>query len=239
MPAHARLSLTCPEHPFFATLNSMVSQFLDGNKMLVNPWFMAWALLTSVFLSGCSWLSPRLFPATVLPATPNPAFIPPLEDQAVWLQIVDVVDDYFRIQVEQPVQRRAEVMLEGRLETTYRPGASLLEPWRPDSSPGFERWQSTLQSIRRKGIVTVRPRPNGYEVEAIVLKELEDVDRNQESGSASTAIRHDGTVIRTENDLEADQITLGWIPQGRDFALEQRILMDIVGRLSGPITTKP
>ncbi len=165
---------------------------------------------------------------------PNPAALPPLEDQFVWQQVVDVVDDYFRVAREQPVQNSNGVTLEGRLESAYRIGAGLFEPWRRDSTVGFERLQSTLQTIRRRATVVVRPSPAGYDIEVIVRKELEDVDRNQGSGSASASMRHDGTVVRTDSIVDSKQTTLGWIPQGRDPTLEQVILRDIVGRLTGP-----
>ena len=99
----------------------------------------------------------------------------------VWSQVVDAVDDYFRITREQPVQNSDGIILDGRIETSYRIGASLLEPWRKDSTAGFERLQSTLQSIRRRCIVIVRPRGAAYTIGVVVQKDLEDTDRSQYS----------------------------------------------------------
>ncbi len=184
---------------------------------------------------GCgSLLGPKPPPAPPALIIPNPAAIPAREDQFVWLQVVDVVDDYFRIVSEQPVQNRDGLTLEGRIETAYKIGAGYFEPWRRDTTPGFERLQSTLQTIRRRAIISVRANGAGYDIEAIVLKELEDVDRTQRSGASAATQRHDGTVVRTESIVDAEQTTLGWIPQGRDASLEQVLLRDIVGRITGP-----
>ena len=185
-------------------------------------------------VAGCGRLLYRF--STPVPETfiPNPVDLPPVEDTFVWLQVVDVADDYFRIQREQPVQNRPELVLQGRLETSYRIGASLLEPWRKDSTAGFERLQSTLQSIRRRATIVVQPTATGYSLEVVVLKELEDTDRSQDATEGASAIRHDGTVLRKDDLIEGVPSTLGWIPLGRDASLEQVILQDILGRVTQP-----
>src|SRR6056297_638256 len=128
--------------------------------------------VTSVVLivaaAGCGQLAYRLDRRPPEQFIPNPLELPPADDQFVWSQVVDTVDDYFRIAREQPVQNSSRMLLDGRLETSYRVGASVLEPWRKDSTAGFEALQSTLQSIRRKATVIVRPRGAGYSVEVIV-----------------------------------------------------------------------
>ena len=164
---------------------------------------------------------------------PNPLTLPPAEDTFVWLQVVDVVDDYFPIRSEQPVMNRGEMVLEGKLESSYRPGATLTEPWRKDSVGYFERFQSTLQSIRRRAIVSVRPIGAGYEIEVIVQKEVEETDRSQDA-IADMPTRRDNTVSRREASAGNQPLTIGWIPLGRDAALEQAILQDILGRITQP-----
>lgn len=184
--------------------------------------------------NGCGQLRYRLH--TPVPETfvPNPIELPPVEDHFLWLQVVDVVDDYFHVQSEQPVQSKASIVLEGKLETSYRIGASLLEPWRKDSTAGFERLQSTLQSIRRRATVHVRPHAGGYTVEVIVVKELEDTDRSQDATEGVTTRLEAGSVYRNPNAGTTAPNTLGWIPLGRDATLEQVILQDIVGRVTKP-----
>ncbi|WP_237607138.1 hypothetical protein [Roseimaritima sediminicola] len=183
---------------------------------------------------GCGRLAYRLSTPVPEQVVANPVDIPPVADDFLWLQVVDVVDDYFRIQRERPVQNHPGLVLEGRLDTSYRVGASIFEPWRKDSTAGFERWQSTLQSIRRRATVFVRPQGSGYVLEVVVQKELEDTDRSLEATEGLASVRSDGTVERSTDSLPQAPTTLGWIPLGRDVALEQVILQDILGRLQQP-----
>jgi hypothetical protein len=186
---------------------------------------------------GCGRLLYR-FSSPVPPTiVPNPALLPPNDPGFVWSQVVDTVDDYFRVVREQPLQASADIQLEGRLETAYRTGSSIFEPWRKDSTKGFERVQSTLQSIRRRATVTVRPQPSGYALMVRVDKELEDVDREQFASEAAASFRHDGTVLRTSDLVAEDPVTLGWISLGRDVTLEQQILQTIIGRCTTPDST--
>jgi hypothetical protein len=188
---------------------------------------------------GCGSLLYRFQSRPPQQYVPNPLTLPPAEDLFVWLQVVDVVDDYFRIRSEQPVQNRGDMVLEGRLETTYQIGASTAEPWRKDSTDGFERLQSTLQSIRRRAFVFVRPLGAGYEVEVIVQKELEDTDRSLDASAGSATASRDNTVGRRRRAVaDNSPVTLGWIPLGRDESLEQRILQDILGRVTQQDTNR-
>lgn len=216
-------------------------------------------LVLLVCVGGCRQLGYRLSNAPTDKFVPNPIQITPNKigpatDGQVWNQVVDTVDDYFRIAVQQPVVSRGGLIVDGRLETAYQVGGSLFEPWRKDSTSGFERLQSTLQSIRRRAIVTVRPavassgglnassasgsfersvvQVDGYVIEVVVTKDLEDVDRAQGTTGSTVAARHDGTIVRRDDAGGDSPITLGWISQGRDSQLEQRILNQIVERLS-------
>lgn len=192
-------------------------------------WLLLAFLVTS---SGCGQILYRV--KNDLPDTfvPNPLELPPAEDDFVWSQVIDAVDDYFRIAREQPVQNADGIVLDGRVETSYRIGASVFEPWRKDSTAGFERLQSTLQSIRRRAIVTVRPNGAAYSIEVVVQKDLEDTDRTHYATESASAIRHDGTVVRKGDSYDDSPQTLGWIPLGRDTSLEQVILRDIFGRIT-------
>ncbi len=132
------------------------------------------------------------------------------------------------------MQNSDGIVLDGRIETSYKIGASLMEPWRKDSTAGFEKLQSTLQSIRRRAIVTVRPQGAAYTLEVIVQKDLEDTDRSQYATESSSARRHDGTIVRRNDGFGDSPQTLGWIPLGRDTSLEQVILNDIFSRITQP-----
>jgi hypothetical protein len=186
----------------------------------------------AIGLGGCSSVLYRFGRPPPPKRLPNPVSLPGLPAEFVWQQTVDVVDDYFSIHREQMVQNRGPLQMEGRIQTVPKVGSSMLEFWRRDSTPGFERLQSSLQSIRRRAVVTVRPQGGAYDVEVVVFKELEVVDRSQASTEAAAAVRHDGTVVRSESLLNSQPITLGWEPLGRDISLEQQILADIIGRVT-------
>ncbi len=198
------------------------------------PCVIPFCFASLCFLMGCGQLVHRL--TTDVPETfaPNPLELPPASDAFVWSQVVDSVDDYFRIAREQPVQNSDGMILDGRLETTYQVGSTMSEPWKKDSTPGFERLQATLQSIRRRAIVTVRPNGAGYVLEVIVQKDLEDTDRTQFATESTQTQRHDGTLVHEKDRIEDTPQTLGWIPLGRDTSLEQVILRDIFGRITQP-----
>lgn len=185
-------------------------------------------------LSGCGQLAHRFITISPDNYVPNPLDLPARSDQFVWQQVIDTVDDYFQISREQPVVNRQGMALEGRLETAYRIGGSILEPWRKDSTAGFERLQSTLQTIRRRAIVTVRPTGTGYAVEMVVQKELEDTDRTQYATETTAGVRHDGSRVSRQDSFDDSPQTLGWIPMGRDTSLEQTILADLFGRVTQP-----
>ncbi|MEZ6135665.1 MAG: hypothetical protein R3C53_12215 [Pirellulaceae bacterium] len=170
-------------------------------------------------------------PPVSVPLT-NPHHIPAADPDFLWNQVVDSVDTYFRIKSEQPVRRSNTNWIEGRLSTYPEVSGTTLEPWRRDAARGFERLQSTFQTIRRTATVRVIPEDAGYSIEVQVLKEQEDVDQSQVASAGSAAQRHDGTIIRNENQLRQLPLTLGWFEIGRDRELEQRIMSEIIGKLT-------
>ncbi|MDA7914766.1 hypothetical protein N9Z64_00810 [bacterium] len=190
-------------------------------------------LILGLFCSvGCRQFRYRFRNAPPEQFVPNPLDLPAAPDAFVWSQVIDAVDDYFPIIRETPVQNADGFILDGRVETAYAIGASCFEPWRKDSTPGFERWQGTLQSIRRRAIVTVRPRGPGYTIEVVVQKDLEDVGRSVTATESSVGVRYDSSIERRGRLVEGTTDTLGWIPLGRDSSLEQVILTDIFGRIT-------
>lgn len=181
---------------------------------------------------GCGLWRVRHANTAALPAPlENPLLIPPLDRELVWNQLVDAVDDYFRIEREDRMRMVGGVLMEGRIETFPTIGSTLLEPWRTDSTPGYEKWHATLQSIRRRATIRVIPAAGGYLVDVAVHKELEDLDKPEHATAGGATLRHDGTIVRQEGPPGRYSVTLGWIPIGRDHTLEQRILTDLVARL--------
>lgn len=165
----------------------------------------------------------------------NPLYVPPINRDFLWDQIVDTIDDYFRIERERRVQEVGGVLTDGRLDTYPTIGSTLLEPWRKDSTPGYERLHATLQSIRRQASVMVTPDPQGYFVEVIVDKQLEAVDQPEHSSEGTATFRHDNSLTSrraAKDKREGRSFTIGWTSLGRDVSLEQQILQEIRARVA-------
>jgi len=164
----------------------------------------------------------------------NPLFVPVGDREFLWSQIVDTLDDYFKIKREERVRLVGDVWLEGHIETYPTEGSTILEPWRKDSTPGPEKLHATLQSVRRYAFVRVSPSPTdgGYLLHVAVHKQLEDVVAPEHATVGRASVRHDNSLVDEETSPLAAPTTLGWIPVGRDVSLEQRILGEIQGRVT-------
>lgn len=171
-------------------------------------------------------------------ATENQLFVPVSDREFLWNQVVDEVDDYFKIRREERVRLIGNVLTEGQIDTFPQIGSTKLEPWRHDSTRGFEKLHSTLQTVRRRAVVRVIPASNGYLVDVVVFKELEDVVQSEHASAGDMTLRYDDSLTRYQQNGE-DQArvgfgrsTLGWIPLGRDHSLEQQILANLRGRMT-------
>ncbi|MBL8813470.1 MAG: hypothetical protein JNM43_25110 [Planctomycetaceae bacterium] len=123
-----------------------------------------------------------------------------------------------------------ESKLEGVIETSYRAGSSVLEPWHPDSVGLENRLESTLQSIRRK--VTVNMQSNGTGtmlVNVRVDKEIEDlpgIAANYEGGATFNEAQ---PLNRDLSQVVGQSGPSRWLSLGRDPLLENKILSEIRG----------
>jgi len=166
-------------------------------------------------------------------ACANPVFIPVGNQDLAWEQIVDVVDDYFRVERESRVQTVGNVVTEGRIDTFPQVGATWLEPHRPDSTGWDNRWESTFQTIRRQAVLRVIPQQGGYLVDAVVNKELEDLARPENSTAGAATFRNDNSLpSRLDETVIRTRFSKNWIPQGRDIMVEQQLLAEIQARLT-------
>ncbi len=185
---------------------------------------------------GCAQ-APVDGPAPGMPcavAQNNPAFLPVADPHLAWETVVDTVDDYFKIEREEPVRQIGGTLTEGRLDTFPQVSPTLLEPWRPDATGRYERLENTLQSLRRRAVARVIPTQGGYLVDVAVFKELEDVVQPERATAGKATFRYDDTLRHVVNPIGEQQITEGWIPQGRDPLLEQKILADLLSRATTP-----
>jgi hypothetical protein len=183
------------------------------------------------------------------PPSPGTAVvIPPLDAEVVWMKLVDVTDDYFKVRSEQRVVFANGVPTEGRIDTYPQTGATILEPWRGDSVGWRERLESTVQSIRRIGTLRMSPDPNGWRIEVVVDKELEFMPRPMKATTGGATFRNDDSLYRYGSPLQtlgqqvgdqprpvaAPTPNAGWIPMGRDPLLEQRMLTKVLAKLGVP-----
>lgn len=161
----------------------------------------------------------------------NPLAVPLVPRELVMDEVADEVDDYFRVLREQRIRLTDNILTEGWIDTEPKIGSTLLEPWRNDSSPGFELAHSTLQTVRRWARVRVIPNGYQYLVDVKVYKELEDLLEPENATTSSRTYGYDSSLYQDRNAPLISPPNRGWIPMGRDFALEQRILANIQQRI--------
>jgi hypothetical protein len=167
----------------------------------------------------------------------NPSLVANPSHEVVWDQVADVISGYFRIEKEQRVRIVGNVFTEGRIDTYPRGGATLLEPQRRDSVGAYNRWESTLQTIRRTAHLRVQPAPveGGFLVEVVVEKELEALPKPERTTARSTSFLSDSSPRGIGSIKPTKAEPSEWIPLGRDIALEQAILAKIHARLDPPV----
>ena len=176
-------------------------------------------LCVSIFISAGCLSSPPKVPVT------GGSAVQISDDQrdSVWERAVVVLNrNHFQV--------ARESKLEGIIETDYRGGSSLLEPWHPDSVGFQNRLESTLQSIRRRVTINLQSSGAGIMTVAVrVDKEIEDLP--------GLAANYEGGATFSENqplNRDLDQVVgqsgpSRWLPVGRDPLLERKILSEIQG----------
>lgn len=178
--------------------------------------------LCAVAITGCASFG---VPVETQPAA-NPFLLPigtsPQSFENTWERCVDVLHQYkFAIQRE---NRPA-----GTIETEYKVGAGVLEPWHPDSVNAAARLESTFQSIRRKVIVRIIPDDEGagFLVGIEAFKEREDLPAGvANTRGGSTFNEYDPDTLDHSRAIGKAPIS-GWIPLGRDLALERDLLQSL------------
>jgi len=207
---------------------------IQNPKSKIQNQLLQTLILLTITIAGCGRLPLLNREPPPLPVfLDNPLLMPTGDADFLWDQLVDSIDDFFPIDREDRLKVIGDNVTEGRLETFHITGATYLEPWRGDSAPGYERLQSTFQSIRRRATARVTLGQGGYLVEIIVTKELEDLYQPEQATVGGSTLRHDGSVVRTEVRPGSGPATLGWIALGRDVQLEQRLLSDVYARVAG------
>lgn len=184
-----------------------------GASMRVRP--ILCLLLLALLASGgsCTYL-PWQRPA---PTAANPVFVPAANMDVLWERTIDVLHYYpFFIVIEDRPN--------GVIETDFKVGSNIAEPWHKESVNLYERSESTLQSIRRKVLVTIRPADGGYLVSVEAQKQLEDSVGLAANAPAPANFEENQPLQRDMNLISPKIAPSGWVPVGRDYPLEQDIL---------------
>ncbi|HMB06799.1 MAG TPA: hypothetical protein VKP69_24060 [Isosphaeraceae bacterium] len=172
------------------------------------------AVLTALGQAGCASIAQLIAPR---PVAENPLIVPSADFETVWKASVAVLDEYFDIATENRLSRT--------IITQPKIGATVLEPWSGDSPGLYDRLESSLQTIRRHGRITINPAPGGgFAVKVEVFKELEDLAKPDRQAAGRAVFNNDFPVNRTREIVGPVPVPLQWIPRGRDAKLEQEIL---------------
>ena len=147
--------------------------------------------------------------------------VPAAHFDAMWERTISTLNRYhFRV--------ARESKLEGVIETDYRAGSNLFEPWHHDSVGHASRLESTLQSIRRRVVVTFEnSAADLVTVNVRVDKDIEDVPgiaANYEGGATFTEAR---PLQRDLDQVIGQSGSSRWISKGTDPLLEAEILRHI------------
>ena len=84
----------------------------------------------------------------------------------------------------------------------------------------------------RQAEIHVRPSREGFRIEVIVHKLQEDLAQPEYATVGGATLRHSATHSRPRDLGIVTTETLGWMPAGRDTALEQLMLNELQQRMS-------
>ena len=156
------------------------------------------------------------------------------DHEFLWSVVVDVLDSHFEIAHEEPVRLYDNVLTEGRLDTKPKIAASMMEFWHVDSVGLRERIDCTFQTVRKRGLVRVIPVVGGFQIEILVHKELEDLKAPAKAPTTNANFRYRSDSDPFMDAVDINPASAGWITLGRDTAMEDRLLLEILYRLEHP-----
>jgi hypothetical protein len=190
---------------------------------MLTAWLRRLAFGLVLISASCAVMSPETARAPLA----NPMFVTansadPNAELTVSERVVDVLHKY-NFEVDSTNQ------LERTIATQYKVGSSVLEPWHKESVGCDNRLESTFQSIRRKALVHLVPVDGGYLVSIEAFKEIEDLTGPAANTAGGATFLDNYPLQRDLNLVVGQSSPSGWIPLGRDLALEQ----DMIRRLQG------
>ncbi len=156
----------------------------------------------------------------------NPLILPAANDEVAWEKTVEILHEY-------QFQIARENKLDGVIETEYKVGAGLLEPWHYDAVGLEERIEGSLQSVRRRAVVSLSRSTDGYVVSVEVFKELEDLDGLAANSAGGATFQESSPLDRDLNQVIGQSARSNWISLGRDGKLEQAVLHSLRQKFLG------
>lgn len=185
----------------------------------IGRWSRCSLCFAALAWSGCA-LMPGGRPGAVAAANPLP--VQAGNEEVLWERTIDVLHQYhFRIERENRVARV--------IETEPRVGSGWLEPWHRDSVGVGNRLESSLQSIRRRVVVTMIPAesPGQFFVSVQALKEREDLQGLAANSPGAATFLESRPLDRDLDPVVGQSTPSDWIPLGRDLALEQSLVASL------------
>ncbi len=191
-------------------------------------WLRFVAVIALLSLAGCQGMSAQTNPNIVRGSYPveNPLFVPQGHDanqyQRVYDTVYDVCHKYFEIANSN--------MYAGEILGVPRISSGVFDWFTFEWYDGYELWQSTAQSIRRRLQIQISPAEvGGYFVLVKVIKELEDPGQSVNPIN-QRRLRPDET-IDTQGITPSQAIGSRWIDMGRDGRLEELIISKLKEKL--------
>ena len=121
-----------------------------------------------------------------------------------------------------------ESKLEGVIETEYRGGSNILEPWHPDSVGLENKLESTLQTIRRRVIISMQSDGTGMMTVGVRAdKEIEDLPGLAANYEGGATFQESQPLTRDLDQVVGQTGPSRWLSTGRDPLLERQILGQI------------
>ena len=117
---------------------------------------------------------------------------------------------------------------DGRIESQPRLAPGLEQPWKPGSPNLYERIQAVCQTYRHRCFVLIQPEREGaYRINVTIFKELEDLPKPSRDPSAGAVFRNDPSVDHVAEIVDQASASPSWIPKGRDYPFEHKLLRKI------------
>ncbi len=188
-------------------------------------------VLAAGSLAGCISGPAPGNPVHVQPAfadVENPLFVPQPQGATGYNLVFDRVYDVLQERFDIARSNR----FDGRILTAPRVSGGYADLPHLTLYDHYENLESTLQTIRRRAEVIISTADSGgYLIDVRVYKELEDLPQPIYSGTGAAVFRYESPIERVFEVVDQPILTHGWIPIGRDHALEQVLLAKIKGCL--------